>query len=126
MEVNRNEYYKRISEIISKDIANKSCFDCGKAFPKFVSINNGIFICNTCADEHRVLGVGISFIRSITDPWDEYLLLYIERGGNMRLKRVFTAYKVDEGQSIADKYKTKASEYCRLLVMINVNPTAQI
>ena len=31
---------------------NNSCFDCGKKYPEYISINNGIFICKICAEYH--------------------------------------------------------------------------
>ena len=37
----------------SLDSENKLCFDCGGAFPKFVSINNGVFLCESCAENHK-------------------------------------------------------------------------
>lgn len=117
MEINRNEYYKQVSEIISKDNSNKYCFDCKTPFPKYVSINNGIFLCKPCSDFHRTLGVNISFVRSINDVWDEYLLLYIQRGGNRRLKRVFEKLKIENKQEDKSyRYKTKACEFYRYKV----------
>jgi hypothetical protein len=115
MEVNRNEYYKKISQIIFQNEHNKYCFDCKTPFPKYISINNAIFLCKHCSELHKALGVGISFIRSINEPWDDYLLLYIQRGGNKRLINHFEKYKIKEFD-INIRYRTKASEYYRFLV----------
>jgi predicted amidophosphoribosyltransferase len=116
MEVNRNEYYAQISQIMAKDEANKYCFECKRQFPKYVSINNGIFLCNFCAEEHKALGVGISFIRSLYEIWDEYLYLFIYKGGNRRLSNIFKTYNIDISLNADTKYRTKAAEYYRILV----------
>jgi len=52
--------------------ANNKCFDCNEINPKWVSINNGIFLCVKCSTIHRTLGNKISFIKSMTmDNWYE-------------------------------------------------------
>jgi hypothetical protein len=59
-----------IFEQIMKDQINRKCFDCDSSYPKWASLNHGIFICLNCAGVHRSLGVQTSFVRSITmDNW---------------------------------------------------------
>ena len=63
MKVDFSEYLNKDyqEEKINYDIAffyklyseNNICFDCGGDFPKFISINNGTFLCQFCADNHR-------------------------------------------------------------------------
>jgi len=51
---------------------NQNCADCGtipfdlfpdKEGPSWVSVNNGVFLCFACAEEHSKLGTAISFAR---------------------------------------------------------------
>ena len=53
------------------DSENRICFDCGGAFPSCVSINNGVFLCKFCGENHRKKSnYNIPFIREINDDWD--------------------------------------------------------
>ena len=53
--------------IFSLDSKNQKCNDCGEPDVKFVSVNNGITLCELCAQIHRNFGFQISYIRSIED-----------------------------------------------------------
>ena len=43
------------------DRLNKYCVDCNEYLPKIISLNNGVFICEKCAEEHKKLGNSIDF-----------------------------------------------------------------
>ena len=58
--------------------------DCGKDNPTKVSINNGVIICEECAEKHDELGHSISFLKDIDDDFDEYLLNFIVFGSNSK------------------------------------------
>lgn len=71
---------KKQLEILMNDEENQYCFDCGIFYYKnnpidkkpahWASVNNSIYLCLDCSGEHRGLGVGISYIRSVTlDTW---------------------------------------------------------
>ncbi len=94
--------------IYSIDEENKLCVDCGAENPTKVSINNGIIICEKCAEEHEKLGNAISFIKSIEDDFDEFLIHFIVMGSNTKFKRFLTEEKVDTTLPIETKYKTNA------------------
>ena len=107
---------------VNLDSENKICFDCGGPFPTYVSINNGVFICSNCANNHSRLGYNISYIHQISSPWDEYLLSYALRGGNTRFKRLCTQYEVpcqsynENDDEKLNKYIIRLGEYHRLLL----------
>ena len=102
-----------------KDVENKLCADCGNSLPTFCSINHGILICKICAPLHLKLGFNISYIRSISDEWDQYLMGYMNRGGNNRFKRFCYKYKLF-GIPIEEKYIKRSMEYYRLLIRSEV------
>ena len=110
------------------DSENKICFDCGGAFPSCVSINNGVFLCKFCGENHRKkLNNSISFIREISDDWDQYLLSYATRGGNSRFKRLCLQYEIpcqslsqNDNEKI-NKYLIRLGEYIRLLLKSEIN-----
>ena len=107
---------------VNLDNENKICFDCGGPFPTYVSINNGVFICESCANNHKKLGYNISYIHQICLPWDPYLLAYAIRGGNTRFKLLCNEYKVpcqsfyENNEERLNKYIIKLGEYYRLVL----------
>ena len=101
------------------DENNKKCADCGNNDVSFGSINNGIIICNICANEHKKLGNSLSYLRSFNQKWDDYLLSYIKTGGNSRFIQFVKEYKIDS-MEIEKKYKTKACEYYREILRSEV------
>lgn len=104
--------------LYDKDYENKICVECKSPKPSFVSINNSIVICATCAEKHKKLGYNISYVREINHKWDQYLLSFLERGGNSRFIRFSKKYDLDE-LPIEQKYNTKILEYYRDLVRLN-------
>ena len=112
MEAAKNNQYKDI--ILSIDEENNKCVDCGKENPTKVSVNNGVILCEECATEHSQLGTKISFIRDLSDNFDEYLLNYFTLGGNSKFKRFLQEENVNTSLPINQKYLTKACDYYRI------------
>ena len=100
--------------ILSIDEENNKCVDCGKENPTKVSVNNGITICEGCAAEHIQLGPTISFIRDLSDYFDEYLLNYFVLGGNSKFRRFITEENLDSSLPINQKYLSKACNLYRI------------
>ena len=100
--------------ILSIDEENNKCADCGKENPTKVSVNNGIVICEGCAAEHTQLGPTISFVRELSDFFDEYLLNYFVLGGNSKFRRFITEENLDSSLPINQKYLTKACNLYRI------------
>ena len=114
-----HEPTKIMNYLYEKDNENKLCVHCKNSMPKFVSINNSILICSQCYLKHLSLGYNISYVRSIKDPWDPYLLSYLERGGNSRFIKLIKKYNL-ENLPIQILFNTRIIEYYRLLIKSEV------
>ena len=105
---------KDIEEIASKE-ENKRCFDCNATPANWFCVNNGIFLCASCAGEHRAFGSIISNIKSlILDKFNEYQFEMLKISGNKKLKDLLTEYKIDMKQ--VDRlilFSSKLLEYHR-------------
>jgi len=111
---------------VEKDLENKQCIDCGGPSPSHVSINQGVFLCTSCANNHKKLGYNISYLHEISSPWDNYLLSYATLGGNSKFKRLCLKYEIpcqtiyENDEERLNKYIIKFGEYCRLLLKSEV------
>ena len=82
-----NNEIKTQLEKISKEEDNKKCFDCENEPARWTSVNNGIFLCHECSEEHKNFESGINIIKSISlDQWSKNQLNLMKKGGNKRLK----------------------------------------
>lgn len=114
------EQESRMKQILSNmDEENMVCADCGNNLVEYASINNGILICFSCSQNHKKLGNQLSYVISIGDKWDNYLIKYISSGGNSRFKQFCKNYYIDN-LDISLKYKTKACEYYREIIRSEV------
>ena len=108
-----NSSGSNISDIL-KEEGNSECVDCGAAEVKWISLNNGVFLCDKCAEIHRTFGMSVSQILSLQLPtWSEDQLLYLKKGGNKNYKKNLTEYNIAPSASIDVKYKSKAASYYR-------------
>ena len=102
-----------ISDIL-KEEGNSECVDCGAAEVKWISLNNGVFLCDKCAEIHRTFGMSVSQILSLQLPtWSRNQLLFLKKGGNKNYKKNLTEYNIAPSASIDVKYKSKAASYYR-------------
>ncbi|XP_072334805.1 arf-GAP with coiled-coil, ANK repeat and PH domain-containing protein 2-like [Scyliorhinus torazame] len=71
---------------------NERCCDCGRADPRWASINLGITLCIECSGIHRGLGVHHSKVRSLTlDSWEPELLKLFCALGNVANNHIYEA-----------------------------------
>ena len=74
---------ERANVLDGRDISNNHCFECAKYEPKWISVNNGIYICLDCAGIHRSFGVQVSFVRSLEmDNLSDIQNRMLRYGGN--------------------------------------------
>lgn len=95
---------------------NNKCFDCDKSPSNWVCVNNGIFLCATCAGEHRNYGIVVSKIKSlILDSFTPYQIALLKAGGNKNLKNLLNEYdiKINKGVNRYPIYVSKIMEYNR-------------
>ena len=111
---NNKELDEKLKEILEEEM-NKECFDCGSLNPKYISINNGIFLCINCVKIHYQFPNGISIIKNnnlflLTNKE----ILYIYYGGNNRLNH-FVNYEYPGLQNYQPNvlYQTQAMNYYR-------------
>ena len=106
------------SKIKDKMKDNSKCIDCNADDPRFISVNNSVFVCSKCAGLHLSLGNNITLIKSVEDQFDELEIKYIEIGGNLRFLinlQEFDIIKVGEHfsedeEQIKNKYITMNSK----------------
>ena len=106
-------------ELVSlmKEEKNKRCNDCGKENPKFVSINNGVFICDRCMIKHRSYGLNISVVRSLeNDTWNNLQITYLKKGGNEFFRNSINEYYFPLNTPVYNIYRSKAAEFHRKLL----------
>ena len=99
--------------IFSLEPKNKKCNDCGDDDVKFVSVNNGITLCELCAQIHKNFGNQISFLRSIDEEFDDYLMNYFIYGGNKKFRKTLRHMGVNLDVKKAQLYKTYGVDYYR-------------
>jgi len=108
-----NSSGSNISDIL-KEEGNSECCDCGAAEVKWISLNNGVFLCDKCAENHRTFGMSVSQILSLQLPtWSESQLLFLKKGGNKNYKKNLAEYNIAPSASVDVKYKSKAASYYR-------------
>ena len=111
---NRNEKLKMINSIQSDEI-NNVCFECGSSDPEYLSINNGVFICKECVQEHfdfphEISQIMINDLPSLNNI--DLKKLYL--GGNKRLIE-FINFDFPRLKQFPPNilYKTRAVDYYR-------------
>lgn len=114
-EINLNNEYIKMLEAIKSEQINNVCFECGKDYPEYISINNSIFICQECVQEHLKFPKEISQI-TINDLYslnnNEVKKLYL--GGNKKLIE-FINFDFPNLKHFPPNilYRTQAVEYYR-------------
>ena len=119
---NNNEYLKMTSEI-KNDLINNVCFECGAKDPQYISINNAIFICKDCIENHLSFSHNISQI-IINDLFSLNLteIKTLFYGGNRKLIQ-FINFDFPGLRQLPPEilYRTRAVDYYRKNLKFLVN-----
>lgn len=99
--------------LFSLDSRNQKCNDCADDDVKYVSINNGITLCELCAQIHKNFGNQISYIRSINDVYDDYLKGFFIYGGNKKFRKTLKQMGVNLDQKKGNLYRTYGADFYR-------------
>ena len=101
--------------LFSIDPKNKRCNDCGDKNVKYVSVNNGVTICELCAEIHKkkINNNQISYVRNIDDDYDDYLMNYFIYGGNKNFRHTLKKMGINFDMQKSNLYKTYAADYYR-------------
>ncbi|XP_032136825.1 arf-GAP with dual PH domain-containing protein 2 isoform X4 [Sapajus apella] len=88
----RERNKKRLLELLqAAGTGNAHCADCGAADPDWASYKLGVFICLNCCGVHRNFP-DISKVKSVRlDFWDDSIVEFMTRNGNLRVKAKFEA-----------------------------------
>ena len=109
-----NNDIKKQIEQLSIEEENKQCFDCGAQPARFVSLNNGIYLCHSCSEEHKKIEAGLNIIKSITfEQWNKNQLNIMKKGGNKKLKLFLEENNVDTNIDKNILYNSKIMLYYR-------------
>ena len=109
-----NNDIKKQIEQLSIEEENKKCFDCGAQPARFVSLNNGIYLCHSCSEEHKKIESGLNIIKSITfEQWNKNQLNIMKKGGNKKLKIFLEENNVDTNMDKNILYNSKIMLYYR-------------
>jgi len=99
---------KRLKEIRSQ-CGNNICVECGKLNPQWISVTYGIWMCIECSGKHRLLGLHLSQIKSITmDKWTEKEIEKIQHGGNKNFKDFIESHSAFNSQwTFEERYQSQ-------------------
>ena len=101
-------------KIQQNDELNNYCFDCLDKNPNWVSINNAIYLCLSCAGKHRSFGINISNVKSLSlDEITENQMKLLKLGGNERLNNFLKENKINKNSNI---YNLAILDYYRKLL----------
>jgi len=106
---------KQKIKIILNIPKNNECFECSNLYPEFISLNNAIFLCKNCINNH------IHFPKYISNIFKNDLnnltlknIQYLCCGGNEKLKQfIKNEFPRLKKFSYQNLYKTYAMEYYR-------------
>ena len=99
--------------LFSIEPRNQNCNDCGDKNVTHVSVNNGITLCELCTEIHKNFGNQISYLRSIDDQFDDYLMGFFIYGGNKKFRKTLRQMGVDLDQKKGNLYRTYGVDFYR-------------
>ena len=107
--------------LLTMDPKNKRCIDCGEKNVNYISVNNGITICDLCAQVHRQIGPEFSDLRKIDEELDDYSMNFFVHGGNKNFKKKLKELGVDLDMQRSKLYQTYGADYYRKCLKAKVD-----
>lgn len=108
---------EKLKDKFFKNPTNNFCFDCQAKNPDWVSVNNGIFLCSSCQQKHRMYGHNVSYVKSIEmDSFKEEHVKMISNSGNERLKELLKMYSIKDDVNRDVLYTSYLLDYYRKLL----------
>ena len=113
-----NSEIKKQLEKLSSEEDNKKCFDCEAEPARWTSLNNAIFLCHECSEEHKEIeSSGNNIIKSISlEQWTKNQLNLMKVGGNKRLKNFLQEHNLPNNINKKTLYNSKLLLYYRKLL----------
>ena len=109
-----NNEIKKQLEKLSNEEENKKCFDCENQPARWTSVNNGIYLCHECSEEHKNIESGLSIIKSINlEQWNKNQLKIMKVGGNKKLKTFLEQNNIPQNIDKKTLYNSKIMVYYR-------------
>ena len=109
-----NNEIKKQLEKLSNEEDNKKCFDCENQPARWTSLNNGIYLCHECSEEHKNIEPGLSIIKSINlEQWTKNQLNIMKVGGNKKLKTFLGENNIPQNIDKKTLYNSKVMVYYR-------------
>jgi len=107
--------------LLTMDPKNKRCIDCGEKNVNYISVNNGVTICDLCAQVHRQIGPEFSDLRKIDEELDDYSMNFFVHGGNKNFKKKLKELGVDLDMQRSKLYQTYGADYYRKCLKAKVD-----
>jgi len=99
----------------AREAEDLACADCGTDKTGWASVSFGTYLCPSCANAHRSLGIRWSLVRRLADGWNwrQTELQFLRVGGNAALASQLQNFSDVQKLSHAEKYTSRFAEYYR-------------
>ena len=88
--------------------------------PTHTSLNNGVFLCEACAEVHKEFGEEFSILRPLmSNDWDDTSFLYVRLGSNSKFQNFLRTYSL-ANETPLKRYKSCAAQYYRKRVLLYI------
>lgn len=100
----------------SRQPCDRICVDCDTGQAEWAAVSFGTFLCRGCAEQHKALGIDVSYVREIRGGWgwpDRDLQYMSHSGGNSVFLAALRRYPTLRSASIFERYNSRFAEHYR-------------